>query len=186
MHTATIDSLLEYEVYTPSHFLFNIEAAFHDGHTILEERLSITPSVKVRTFRDERNGNRFVRLDAPKGVLSVNYHAKIELTPMAVPLHLDETPVSNVPDDVRAFRAAIRGPSIFKSMSTPSLAAEAVVDVASFRNAAMRVIQPRDIERALDGDTCSSSGASRYVGSKPTQPTFRSAIFVNTQQPHDW
>ena len=99
MHTATIDLLLDYEVYNPSHFLFNIEAAFHDGHTILEERLTITPSMKVRTFRDERNGNRFVRLDAPKGMLSINYHAKIELTPMLVPLHLDETPVSSVPDE---------------------------------------------------------------------------------------
>ena len=100
MHTAIIDSLLEYDVTHPAHFLFNIEAAFHDGHHILEERLSITPSVKVRTFRDERNGNRFVRLDAPKGVLSVSYHAKIEIAPIAVPLHLDETPVSSVPDDV--------------------------------------------------------------------------------------
>ena len=99
MLTAIIDALLEYEVFHPSHFLFNIEAAFHDGHTILEERLSITPSVKVRTFQDERSGNRFVRLDAPKGVLAVNYHAKIDITPLAVPLHLDETPVSSVPDD---------------------------------------------------------------------------------------
>ena len=99
MHTAIIDALLEYDVTHPAHFLFNIEAAFHDGHHILEERLSITPSVKVRTFRDERNGNRFVRLDAPKGVLSVSYHAKIEIAHVAVPLHLDETPVSSVPDD---------------------------------------------------------------------------------------
>ena len=100
MHTAIIDSLLEYDVTHPAHFLFNIEAAFHDGHHILEERLSITPSVKVRTFRDDRNGNRFVRLDAPKGVLSINYHAKIEISPIVVPLHLDETPLSTVPDDV--------------------------------------------------------------------------------------
>ena len=100
MHTATIDSLLEYEVLNASHFLFNIEAAFHDGLTVLEERLTITPSVKVRNFRDERSGNRFVRLDASKGVLSINYHAKIELAPMVVPLHLDEAAVSGVPDDV--------------------------------------------------------------------------------------
>ena len=99
MYNATLDALLEYEVYSASHFWFNIEAAFCDGHTVLEERLTITPSVKVRTFRDERNGNRFVRLDAPKGVLSVNYHAKIELTPVTVPLHLAEAAVSNVPDD---------------------------------------------------------------------------------------
>jgi transglutaminase-like putative cysteine protease len=100
MHTAIIDCLLEYDVTHPAHFLFNIEAAFHAGHHILEERLSITPSVKVRTFRDERNGNRFVRLDAPKGGLWVNYHAKIEISPIAVPLHLGETAVSAVPDDV--------------------------------------------------------------------------------------
>ena len=99
MYNATLDALLEYEVYSASHFWFNIEAAFCDGHTVLEERLTITPSVKVRTSRDERNGNRFVRLDAPKGVLSVNYHAKIELTPVTVPLHLAEAAVSNVPDD---------------------------------------------------------------------------------------
>ena len=99
MYNATLDALLEYEVHSASHFWFNIEAAFCDGHTVLEERLTITPSVKVRTFRDERNGNRFVRLDAPKGVLSVNYHAKIELTPVTVPLHLAEAGVSNVPDD---------------------------------------------------------------------------------------
>ncbi|RYX96654.1 MAG: transglutaminase family protein [Comamonadaceae bacterium] len=100
MHTATIDSLLEYEVTHPAHFFFNIEAAFHAGHNIIEERLTITPSMKVRTFCDERLGNRFIRLDAPKGVLSVNYHAKIELNTVPVPLHLDEAPVTAVPDDV--------------------------------------------------------------------------------------
>ena len=39
------------------------------------------------------------------------------------------TVITNVPDDVRAFRATVGGPIIFKSMSTPSLAAEAVEDV---------------------------------------------------------
>ena len=100
MHTATIDLLLDYEVTHPAHFLFHIEAAFHDAHQTVEERLSITPSMKVRTFCDERNGNRFVRLDAPKGVLSVNYRAKVEISPRPQALHLDESPVTSVPDDV--------------------------------------------------------------------------------------
>lgn len=38
------------------------------------------------------------------------------------------TLISNVPDDVRAFRAAVGRPIIFKSMSTPTLAAETVED----------------------------------------------------------
>ena len=100
MHTATVDLLLDYEVTHPAHFLFHIETAFHDSNRILEERLTITPSMKIRTFCDERNGNRFVRLDAPKGVLSVNYHASIELIGTSVPLHLEEAAVTSVPDDV--------------------------------------------------------------------------------------
>jgi transglutaminase-like putative cysteine protease len=100
MHTTQIDLLLEYEVIHPAHFLFNIESAFHEGHQVVEERLTITPSMKVRSFCDDRLGNRFIRLDAPKGLLSVNYHARLELNPPMVPLHLGESPVSNVPDEV--------------------------------------------------------------------------------------
>jgi transglutaminase-like putative cysteine protease len=100
MHTALIESLLEYEVSSPAHFLFNIETAFHEGHHVVEERLTITPSMKVRNFCDERSGNRFIRLDAPKGLLSVNYRTRVELHPAPVPLHLEETPVTGVPDDV--------------------------------------------------------------------------------------
>ena len=100
MHTTQIDLLLEYDVFHPAHFLFNIESAFHEGHSVVEERLTITPAMKVRSFCDERLGNRFIRLDAPKGVLSVNYHARLELNPPMVPLHLDESMVSSVPDEV--------------------------------------------------------------------------------------
>jgi transglutaminase-like putative cysteine protease len=100
MHTSLVDCLLEYEVSGPAHFLLNIGAAFHAGQEVVEERLTITPSMKVRHFSDERSGNRFIRLDAPKGVLSVNYHARVQLQPALQPLHLDETPVSALPDDV--------------------------------------------------------------------------------------
>lgn len=100
MHISLLDCLLEYEVSGPAHFLFNIEAAFHDGHEVVEERLTITPSMKVRHFCNERSGNRFIRLDAPKGILSVNYHARVQLHPAPVPLHLDEMPVTALPDEV--------------------------------------------------------------------------------------
>lgn len=99
MHTASIDLLLEYDVTHPAHFLFSIEAAFDSGHRVVSERLTIAPSVKVRTFTDERCGNRFVRLDAPRGLLTLSYHADVELTSPPVPLYLDEASVSSVPDD---------------------------------------------------------------------------------------
>jgi transglutaminase-like putative cysteine protease len=120
MHTTLIDLLLEYEVSHPAHFLFHIEAAFHEGHHVVEERLTITPSMKVRNFSDERSGNRFVRLDAPKGVLSVNYHARVELHPAPVPLHLDETPVTAVPDEVLRYLM----PSRYCESDTMSRAAQ--------------------------------------------------------------
>ena len=122
MHTAVIDSLLEYEVGAPAHFLFNLEAAFHSGHEVLEERLTITPSMKVRNYCDERNGNRFFRLDAPKGVLTVNYHARVQLAPMHVPLHMDETPVTAVPDDVLRYLM----PSRYCESDTMSRAAQQI------------------------------------------------------------
>ncbi len=100
MHVSLVDCQLEYEVTTSSHVLFNIEAAFHEGHEVQEERLTITPSMKVRNFHDERSGNRFFRLDAPKGVLTVNYHARVLLNAAPVPLYLDETPVTALPDEV--------------------------------------------------------------------------------------
>jgi transglutaminase-like putative cysteine protease len=100
MHTSIIDLQLDYDVGLQSHFLFHIESAFHESHRIVEERLTITPSMKVRTYGEERYGNRLIRLDAPRGVLSVNYHAKIELSHAPVPSHLQEVPVTNVPDEV--------------------------------------------------------------------------------------
>jgi len=100
MHTSQLDLQLDYEVSSTAHFLFNIEAAFHDGHQVLEERLTITPSMKVHHFCDEHSGNRFFRLDAPKGLLSINYHAHVELADAPVPLHLDETPLTALPDEV--------------------------------------------------------------------------------------
>lgn len=100
MHTSLLDCLLEYEVSGPAHFLFNIEAAFHEGQEVVEERLTITPSMKVRHFCNQRSGNRFIRLDAPKGILSVNYHARVQLHPAPVPLHLDESLVTALPDEV--------------------------------------------------------------------------------------
>ncbi len=120
MHTCLVDLLLEYDVGSASHFLFNIEAAFHDVNHVVEERLSITPSVKVRHFQDERSGNRFFRLDASRGLLQVNYRTRLELNPAPVPLHLDEAPVTAVPDEVLRYLM----PSRYCESDTMSRAAQ--------------------------------------------------------------
>ena len=100
MHTSVIDLLLDYEVSSPAHFLFNIQAALHEGQRVLHEQLTVTPGIKMRCFSDARSGNRFFRLDAPAGALSVRYHASVELSAAPAPAHLDETPITEVPDEV--------------------------------------------------------------------------------------
>ena len=98
--TATIDLLLQYEVVQPTHFWFHIEAAFHPSNHLTQERLTITPGVAIRNHVDTRLGNRFLRLDVLQGPLSLNYHAEVEICHPVLPLHLNETPITAVPDEV--------------------------------------------------------------------------------------
>lgn len=100
MHTTRIDILLVYQVSSPTHFVFNVEAALHAAQQVCEEQLTVVPGLPVRSFCDERSGNRFIRLDAAPGELSLNYHALVERHVAPVPLHLDETPVTALPDEV--------------------------------------------------------------------------------------
>jgi hypothetical protein len=137
MHTAQIDALLEYEVRSPTHFLFNLEAAFHAGHQLVQERLTITPNMKVRNFCDERCGNRFIRLDAPKGVLMVNYHARVHLVAAPVPLYLDETPVTAVPDEILRYLL----PSRYCESDTMSRAAQQLFGQLPHGMARVRAIE---------------------------------------------
>ena len=137
MHTAQIDALLEYEVRSPTHFLFNLEAAFHAGHQLVQERLTITPNMKVRNFCDERCGNRFIRLDAPKGVLTVNYHARVQLVAAPVPLYLDETPVTALPDEILRYLL----PSRYCESDTMSRAAQQLFGQLPHGMARVRAIE---------------------------------------------
>src|SRR4051812_39214818 len=100
MHLSTVETVLEYEVQTPTHFCFNIEAAHWPTQKILAERLAISSGVAPRSFTDARSGNRFIRFDASPGPLLVNYHADVEVHSEHVGEHLPETPVGEVPDDI--------------------------------------------------------------------------------------
>jgi transglutaminase-like putative cysteine protease len=100
MHVSTVEAVLEYEVKAPTHFCFNIEAARWPTQEILSERLAVSSGVCLRSFTDERSGNRFLRFDAPPGPLLVNYKAEVEVCSQSVDEQLPETPVSEVPDHI--------------------------------------------------------------------------------------
>ena len=108
MHLSTVETVLEYDVKTPSHFSFNIEAAHWPTQKILSERLAISSGVSPHSYTDPRSGNRFIRFDAAPGLLMVNYKAEVEVHTPQPDTSLREMPVGEVPDDVFPYLMATR------------------------------------------------------------------------------
>jgi len=100
MHFSHIDTVLDYEVAAPSHFLLNIEAARSGAQALVSEDLVIEPAVRMKAFCDEGSGNRFIRFDAAPGPLSIRYKAHVQRSPLVLPTDLAEAPVNEVPDEV--------------------------------------------------------------------------------------
>ena len=100
MHLSTVETVLEYEVKTPTHFCFNLEAAHWPTQKILSERLAVSSGVAMHSFTDEVSGNRFFRFDAPPGPLLVDYKADVEVYSEHVDEQLPQTPVGEVPDAI--------------------------------------------------------------------------------------
>ena len=126
MQLSQIDVRLSYDVCGPAHFCFNLEVAQVPGQRIISEQLVVDPDVELRRFTDLVTGTRFLRIDAPKGELSIRYRAQVErlasplLRPSLRPTlrsgmrpalrarrngramadELPEVPVSAVPDEV--------------------------------------------------------------------------------------
>ncbi|MCG2594549.1 transglutaminase family protein [Ramlibacter sp. XY19] len=108
MHLSTVETVLEYQVQSPTHFCFNIEAAHWPTQKILSEKLAISSGVMPRSYTDPRSGNRFLRFDAQPGPLLVNYKAEVETHTVEPDTTLVERPVGQVPDDVFRYLLATR------------------------------------------------------------------------------
>jgi transglutaminase-like putative cysteine protease len=108
MHLSTVETVLEYQVLSPTHFCFNIEAAHWPTQKILSEKLAISSGVTPRSYTDPRSGNRFLRFDAQPGPLLVNYKAEVETHTLEPDTTLMERPVGQVPDDVFRYLLATR------------------------------------------------------------------------------
>ena len=100
MHLSTVETVLEYEIQSPTHFCFNIEAAHWPTQKIVSERLAVSSGVSVHPFTDPGSGNRFFRFDASPGPLLVDYKAQVEVFTEQIDENLPETPVSQVPDQI--------------------------------------------------------------------------------------
>ena len=77
---------LEYAIRFPSTLIFNIQAQRTAAQTILNERFSVEPAVRIEEFSLEGGGNRFVRLETGrKKHLVVDYAATVDCDSEIVP-----------------------------------------------------------------------------------------------------
>ena len=81
MHRVHIESELEYNIDSPTSFVFNIAAAFTDHQQIINEQLSVTSSVNYEWFMLNEHGVRGIRINAQPGTLQLHYKAEAQLSP---------------------------------------------------------------------------------------------------------
>ena len=93
---------LNYEVDAPgADFVFNIHAAHTACQTIAAESLVLSQPVAAQIDTDPSTGNRYMRLSAMPGPLSVSYLATVDLAHhFANPADLPEVPVRYLPPEV--------------------------------------------------------------------------------------
>ena len=93
---------LDYEVQvagTP--FVFNIEAQRRSGQTVVEEKLSLSQDLTLERFTMPESGNRYFRVAASEGKLTVRYEAVLDLDPIkAAPAEVWEMPAGRLPLEV--------------------------------------------------------------------------------------
>jgi transglutaminase-like putative cysteine protease len=85
-------------------FVFNIHPAQTAAQTLTGERLSLSQPLEPEISTDPATGNRYMRLHADPGPLTVSYAATVDLTQhRADPATLAEVPVREMPLDVMQY-----------------------------------------------------------------------------------
>lgn len=108
MTICNIHCHLKYKIVQPTEFVFLIHIAQSSAQTILEEQLTVTPSVEWHQFEDAKYKNRYLRLRVePCDSFELNYIAKVDRHEVTRPLHtlqtLKEVAISDIPDDVLTY-----------------------------------------------------------------------------------
>jgi transglutaminase-like putative cysteine protease len=96
---------LKYEISDqPSDFIFNIHAAQTHCQSLVTEHLNVSQPVAVSLFTDPANGNRYARLRANPGNLTVRYDAIVDIAHhIASPDSVQEVPIAELPADALAY-----------------------------------------------------------------------------------
>jgi transglutaminase-like putative cysteine protease len=96
-----VSSMLEYEIFNSTSFIFNIAVAGNERQRVLEETLEIVPDTETHWFDLNDEGCRSIRLSAEPGYLKVCYRATVELSPeLGCAPNLGEVPHRELPVEV--------------------------------------------------------------------------------------
>jgi transglutaminase-like putative cysteine protease len=98
--TFHVDCELAYELQRSSSFVFQIHALHGRDQQVLAESLELSPAVASHVYLDPLHHHRFLRLQAPEGLLGVRYRATVRLTPRRWNVEAAEMPIEKLPDDV--------------------------------------------------------------------------------------
>lgn len=92
---------LQYDVYSPTHFIFHFAAAHTPAQTVLAESAAMNGAPVPAFVTEPVYGNRVLRLKAGPGPLQVSYAATVDIVhALEDPLTVAETPVDALPVDV--------------------------------------------------------------------------------------
>ncbi|MFT4089552.1 MAG: transglutaminase family protein [Asticcacaulis sp.] len=95
---------LSYHLPQPAVFIFNVQIAHLQRHADLIETLRLTPETPLKTYSLPDVGNRYIRLQADAGPLTLEYQAEVTLDPYrGDPMRLCETPVQSLPPEIMAY-----------------------------------------------------------------------------------
>lgn len=96
---------LNYEVAgSPADFIFNVHAARTPWQTVVSESFVVTPSQEHVVHTDDALGNRYARLRAGPGPVSVRYQATVDIDHhVESPALLQETPIAGIAPEALAF-----------------------------------------------------------------------------------
>jgi transglutaminase-like putative cysteine protease len=96
---------LQYEISgQASDFIFNIHAAQTENQSLVMEHLQVSQPVAVSLFTDPASSNRYARLRADSGNLTVRYDAIVVINHhIASPDSIEEVPIAELPADALAY-----------------------------------------------------------------------------------
>lgn len=98
-----------YDVASEATFIFNIEAMHGGRQRIASENLTITPNLLADEKVSVETGNRYLRLTAPAGMVTLRYTAEVDLDALhETPDDIGEVPVARLPLETMPFLNASR------------------------------------------------------------------------------